>query len=107
MTDSTLSNRIAVVTGGESGIGAACVTALAAAGADVAVIYYKDQKAGDYSNPGWFKHPKGTVAYELDGPVAEGPRQQGAGAAAMPVQNMPAKNIEVQVRKPGAGHAGH
>ena len=67
----------------------------------------KDQKPGDYSNPGWFKHPKGTVAYELDGPVPEGPRQQGAGAAAMPVQNMPAKNIEVQVRKPGAGHAGH
>ena len=67
----------------------------------------KDQKAGDYANPGWFKHPKGTVAYELDGPVPEGPRQQGAGAAAMPVQNMPAKNIEVQVRKPGAGHAGH
>jgi glucose 1-dehydrogenase len=49
MSDSTLRNRIAIVTGGESGIGAACVTALAAAGADVAVIYYKDQKAGEAS----------------------------------------------------------
>ena len=49
MTDPLLHNRVAVVTGGESGIGAACVTALAAAGADVAVIYYRDQKAGDAS----------------------------------------------------------
>jgi len=22
----------------------------------------KDQKTGDYSDPGWFQHPKGTVA---------------------------------------------
>ena len=37
MTDLSLSNRIALVTGGDSGIGAACVAALAAAGADVAI----------------------------------------------------------------------
>jgi hypothetical protein len=70
----------------------------------------KTQKPGDYSNPGWFKHPKGTVAYELDGPPPEPARQRGAGAAAMPARNMPANNIEVQVRKPGkasSGHAGH
>ena len=67
----------------------------------------KDQKRGDYSNPGWFKHPQGTVAYELDGAAAEPPRARGAGAASMPAQNMPAKNIEVQVRKPASGHAGH
>ena len=67
----------------------------------------KDQKRGDYSNPGWFKHPQGTVAYEFDGAAAGPPRARGAGAAAMPAQNMPAKNIEVQVRKPASGHAGH
>ena len=67
----------------------------------------KNQKAGDYSNPGWFKHPKGTVAYELDGPPPDTSRQRGAGAAAMPAQNMPAKNIEVQIRKPASGHSGH
>ena len=67
----------------------------------------KNQKAGDYANPGWFKHPKATVAYELDGPPPETPRQRGAGAAAMPAQNMPAKNIEVQIRKPAGGHSGH
>jgi FtsP/CotA-like multicopper oxidase with cupredoxin domain len=25
----------------------------------------KDQKPGDYKDPGWYKHPKGTVAYQL------------------------------------------
>src|SRR5690606_21587399 len=34
----------------------------------------RDQKPGDYSNPDWYKHPKGQVAYEWTGPVAEAPR---------------------------------
>lgn len=38
----TLVGRIALVTGGDSGIGAACARALAAAGADVAVTYLED-----------------------------------------------------------------
>lgn len=66
----------------------------------------KDQKPGDYSNPGWFKHPPGTVAYELGGPAPEPPRARDAGASAMPAQNMPATDIEVQVRKP-TGHSEH
>ncbi|MEO9130687.1 MAG: SDR family oxidoreductase [Sphingomonas sp.] len=49
MVDLNLKGRIALVTGGESGIGAACVAALAAAGADVGVIYYKDKDAGETS----------------------------------------------------------
>jgi len=24
----------------------------------------KDQKPGDYKDPGWYRHPKGTVSYE-------------------------------------------
>lgn len=36
----TLSGRIALVTGGDSGIGAACSAALAAAGAHVAILYH-------------------------------------------------------------------
>ena len=67
----------------------------------------KDQKRGDYANPGWFKHPQGTIAYEFNGTTAEPPRSGGPGSAAMPAQNMPAKNIEVQVRKPAKGHTGH
>ncbi|MBA3895690.1 MAG: SDR family oxidoreductase [Sphingomonadaceae bacterium] len=49
MIDLNLKGRIAFVTGGESGIGAACVAALAAAGADVGVIYFKDKQAGEAS----------------------------------------------------------
>lgn len=49
MPDQPLLNRIAFVTGGESGIGAACVAAFAAAGADVAVVYYNDMQAGEAS----------------------------------------------------------
>ena len=59
----------------------------------------KNQKPGDYSDPGWYKHPKGTVAYEYQGP-------------ALPAANAPdtpasaGKSVEVQARKPG-GHGGH
>jgi glucose 1-dehydrogenase len=38
-------NRVAIVTGGESGIGAACAKALGAAGARVAITYYRDEAA--------------------------------------------------------------
>jgi hypothetical protein len=66
----------------------------------------RGQKPGDYSNPGWFRHPKGRVAYEFGERLPEAPRAGHAGAAAMPAQNMPARNIEVQVRKPRS-HVGH
>lgn len=38
---------VAVVTGGESGIGAACAVRLARAGADVVVTYHQDREAAD------------------------------------------------------------
>ena len=49
MVDLNLNGRVALVTGGESGIGAACVAALAAAGADIGVIYFHDKAAGEAS----------------------------------------------------------
>lgn len=39
-----LAGRVALVTGGDSGIGAACAKALAAAGADVALTYLEDDQ---------------------------------------------------------------
>ena len=39
--------QIAIVTGGESGIGAACAKALGDAGACVVITYFKDQAAAE------------------------------------------------------------
>ena len=66
----------------------------------------KDQKPGDYTDPGWYQHPKGTVAFEWTGAMPEPARSASPGGHAMPSQNMPMKEVEVQVRKPG-GHMGH
>jgi glucose 1-dehydrogenase len=45
MTTVPATRRVALVTGGESGIGAACVAALAAAGMAIGVIYHRDADA--------------------------------------------------------------
>ena len=66
----------------------------------------KDQKAGDYKDPGWYQHPKGTVAFEWTGAMPEPARFQSEGGQSMPTKNMPMKEVEVQVRKP-VGHTGH
>jgi len=53
---------------------------------------------GDYSDPGWYRHPAGTVAREWAG---EAPAQTSApGGKAAPGDRI------FQVRKP-SGHAGH
>lgn len=60
----------------------------------------KDQKPGDYRDPGWYKHPAGSVAYEWTGALPEPVRGQGAGKPAAKA------GVEMTVRKP-AGHSGH
>ena len=56
----------------------------------------KDQPRGDYRDPGAFKHPPGTVAYEYKGaPLAEPSRAA-----------TPAAKPQAAVKKP-AGHDGH
>lgn len=73
----------------------------------------RHQKPGDYKNPGWYQHPVGEVAFEWTGAMAEPARpaskERAQGGAAMPANNMPAKEVEVQVRKPTGkgGHSGH
>ena len=66
----------------------------------------KDQKAGDYKDPGWYAHPQGSVAFEWTGALPETARSKVEGSGSMPAMNMPMKDVEVQVRKP-AGHTGH
>ncbi len=65
----------------------------------------KDQKPGDYKDPGWYQHPAGTVAYEWKGDVPTTARSNAAGGQSMPAANPPA-NIEMKVRKP-TGHSSH
>lgn len=65
----------------------------------------KNQKPGDYTDPGWFQHPPGSVAYEWQGElvgVTRAPQAVSAGAA---TTSAPAPGVEVQVRKPG--HSPH
>ena len=66
----------------------------------------KDQKRGDYSNPEWYKHPPGTVAYEWTGAAPETIRSSSVGGQSMPSPKTPAQNVEFNVRKP-TGHSGH
>jgi FtsP/CotA-like multicopper oxidase with cupredoxin domain len=57
----------------------------------------RDQPRGDYRDPGWFKHPARTVAYEFTGSVPDATR------AAQPAGDAGA---DLKVRKP-SGHEGH
>jgi hypothetical protein len=65
----------------------------------------RGQKPGDYSDPGWFRHPAGTVAREWTGEIAPAARSKAASAQSMP-RATPAATVQVEVRKP-AGHGGH
>ena len=51
--------------------------------------------ANDYNDPGLYKHPEGTVAYEFKEGPGEAPRQKGKTEMKMP-------GMEMQVVKPGA-----
>jgi len=66
----------------------------------------RDQKPGDYSDPGWYQHPPGTVTREWTGALAEPARFKAEGEGSMTPLARPAANTEVTVRKRG-GHAGH
>jgi hypothetical protein len=60
------------------------------------VKVHEDVKPGDYSDPGWYRQPPGTQAYEWSGEMPETPR------AAAPA----ADSRTLQARKP-TGHGGH
>jgi manganese oxidase len=54
---------------------------------------------GDYKDPGWYRHPQGTVAYEVDAPAAAPMHQHsGSGTPARPAVN---------VIKPHRNHRSH
>ncbi|OGU17261.1 MAG: copper oxidase [Geobacteraceae bacterium GWC2_53_11] len=66
----------------------------------------KNQKPGDYTNPGWYRQPSGTVAFEYAGMMAEPARFKSESGKSMPLKQKPAQELEFQIRKP-VGHSGH
>ncbi|MEP6504207.1 MAG: copper oxidase, partial [Betaproteobacteria bacterium] len=58
----------------------------------------RDQPAGDYTDPGWFRHPPGTTAYEWTGALP-----QATQAPPMHGHNTPSNGAQVQVKKPDMG----
>lgn len=66
----------------------------------------KDQKPGNYEDPGWYKHPAGTVAEAYKGLLPAAPTQPNVAKPVQSTSPSSTKEIEVQVRKPN-GHSGH
>jgi hypothetical protein len=54
--------------------------------------------ANDYRDPGAYKHPPGTIAYEIETPSASPPRQNGPATSTPPA---------AKVVRPGNTHKGH
>jgi hypothetical protein len=57
---------------------------------------------GDYKDPGWYRHPEGTVAYEVQGGVAGEPRRAPMGQA-----GGKRSALEMKVVKPNGRRGGH
>ena len=60
--------------------------------------------AGDYRDPGWYRHPKGSAAKAYTAPLAPAPR---ALSSARKKAGSKTEGQTVQVRKPQGGHAHH
>jgi FtsP/CotA-like multicopper oxidase with cupredoxin domain len=60
----------------------------------------KDQKPDDYKDPGWYKQPAGTQAFEWQGELPEPARFRAESPGAMPMAEAPKQSAPVQVRKP-------
>ena len=68
----------------------------------------RDQKPGDYKDPGWYKQPEGTQAFEWTGALTTPARFKSEGRQSMPLKATPKKELEVTVKKPsGGGHGNH
>ena len=65
----------------------------------------EDLAPGDYRDPGWYQHPRGSVAYEVD--AAGAPAAQKANPGESPGMNMPGMKMpgmDMPGMKPGGPH---
>lgn len=60
--------------------------------------------ANDYNDPGWYKHPEGTVAYEVPNNLAAAPQRQDGN---VPKTKQPAMEVDVVKPRPKNGHGHH
>ena len=60
----------------------------------------EDVAPGDYRDPGWYQHPRGTLAYEVD--AAGAPAAQKPSGGESPGMNMP--GMDMPGMKPGGPH---
>ena len=60
--------------------------------------------ANDYKDPGWYKHPEGTVAYEVPNNLAAAPQRQDGNAT---TTKKPAVEVDVVKPRPKNGHRHH
>ena len=58
----------------------------------------EDLPPGDYHDPGWYKHPQGSVAYEVDAAGVPPPQKPGSSEAHRRNMQMPG------MKMPGDGH---
>ena len=65
----------------------------------------REQKPGDYSDPGWYRHPAGTQAWEWTGSLPQSVTSDSAGGQSMPSDHAPVKG-NLKARKPSV-HEGH
>jgi FtsP/CotA-like multicopper oxidase with cupredoxin domain len=62
-----------------------------------------DLAPGDYRDPGWYKHPQGTVAYEVDAATAGAPQQQPS-SGKVPSTEMQMPGMKMPMQPGGEGH---
>src|SRR5262249_20095041 len=61
----------------------------------------EDLAPGDYRDPGWYKHPQGTVAYEAN---AAGTSQQKRGSGEAPSMDMQMPGMKMPMQPDNGGH---
>jgi hypothetical protein len=64
------------------------------------------QARNDYKDPGWYRHPQGTVSYELQDTSTRQTEAPRAPATDKQIKGQPAREIEVKAVKP-KGHKDH
>jgi manganese oxidase len=60
----------------------------------------KNQQTGEYTDPGWYKHPAGEVAFEWTGTLPEPKRPIAEKSRSTPGSTNPKPEVEVRIRKP-------